>query len=370
MSWAVSLENSELSDAEVDAYLDVLKGGWLTMGPRTQEFERMFGTMIGVDGCLAVSSGAAGLQLALLGLGIGVDDEVLLPAFTFVAAANAVVAVGARPVFCDASSDDDPRLAVEDIARLVSPRTKAVILTHPFGIPAASESVAALCRDRGIRLLEDCTTAIGALAPDTERWVGAIGDAGVFSFRSDGPMPLGEGGMVVAGDDAISRHVRLLRSHAMTSVTWDRHRGHATTYDVVDIGFNYRLDEPRSAMGIRMLASLERDLEHRRALAARYHEGLRGNAEITTPWADDELATAAPWGFAILSDDREALRRRLTERRIQTTAHPAVTQLSRYRGTAKCPRAEAFAARHCVVPLSSRMTEDDVDIVASAIATG
>jgi dTDP-4-amino-4,6-dideoxygalactose transaminase len=368
MTWALPLTDASLSDAEVEAYLDALKGGWLTMGPRTQEFEGAFGTMIGVNGCLAVSSGAAGLQLALLALGVGAEDEVIVPAFTFVAAANAVLAVGARPVFCDAISDVDPVLGGQDVVRLVSSRTKAAILTHPFGIPAASESVAALCREQGIHLIEDCTTAIGARVAGTDRWAGAIGDVGVFSFRSGGPMPLGEGGMVAAGDETVAGRVRLLRSHAMTSVTWDRHRGHATSYDVVDIGFNYRLDEPRSAMGTRMLASLEQDVERRRALAARYREGLNGVSWISMPWSEDVLATAAPWGFAIVVDDRDALRRKLTELGIETSAQPAVTQLSRYRGAGECHRAEAFADRHCVVPLSSLTTEDDVDVVVSAIS--
>jgi dTDP-4-amino-4,6-dideoxygalactose transaminase len=370
MSWGLPLTSAALSQDDVDAYVDCLRGGWLTMGPRVQEFEHRFRDTVGSGGCLAVSSGTAGLQLALLALGVGGDDEVVLPAFTFVAAANAVCAVGAQPVFCDAADELDPVLDCDTLANAISARTKAVVLTHPFGFPAPSEAVRKLCREHEIRLVEDCTSALGTRILGTERWAGTVGDVGVFSFRSSGPLPLGEGGMVVCDDDTVADRVRLLRSHAMTSVTWDRHRGHATSYDVVDIGFNYRLDEPRSALGLRRLASLDADVKHRRGLALRYREGLRDVSQTSSPWSDEAVRAASPWGFVIVADDRDGLRRRLAEAGIQSSAQPAVIQLSRYRAAqagSSFPRAERFADRHCVVPLSSTTTAEDVDAVVAAL---
>lgn len=373
MTWKVSLGEVVLSEEDIAAYLDRLRSGWLTMGPSTQKLEREFAVYTSGSHCYAVSSGAAALHLACLAAGVRPGDEVLVPAVSFVATANAVRSVGARPVFCDAVAPDDPAIDPEAIERATTPSTKAVVVTHPFGYPASSlGSVSRYCEQRGLRLIEDAADAVGATIGG--RHVGTIGDLGCFSLRATSRLGVGEGGLVLARDDALAERIRLLRSHAMTSTTWDRHRGHAVTYDVVDIGFNYRLDEPRAALASSRLARLDGDLQKRRERLEAYGRRIRSVSGVQPAWTDAGPVRPSPAAAVVLFDDgraRDRARAALSDEGVQTAVLPLVTWLTAYRGCdapGGLRHAELFARRHCALPLSEGMTGHDLDRIVRCLS--
>ncbi len=369
MPWTLPLTDVKLTEEDVSAYLAVLSSGWLTMGPCTREFEQAFAERFGAPHAVAVSSCTAALHLALLSSGIGEGDEVIVPAMTFVAGAAAVRYCGARPVLVESIGPDDLNLDPEDVARHIGPRTRAVLATHWLGYACDLQALERLCTEHGLILIEDCAQSIAARDAGG-RLTGTVGAAGCFSFFSKKQLAIGEGGMILTPDAAVADKARSLRSHAMTSMTWDRHRGHAESYDVVDVGFNFRLDEPRAALGLSRLARLDDDVERRRELVRAYRERLRDVPGVTIPWTGEDVERSSHFGFAILLDSGEArnrLSRELAARGIQTTHYPALTALSAYRDHARCPRTEALAARHLLLPLSSTYAEREVDIVAGEL---
>jgi dTDP-4-amino-4,6-dideoxygalactose transaminase len=222
-----------------------------------------------------------------------------------------------------------------------------------------------LCDRHGLVMIEDCAQSITARCADG-RLTGTVGQAGCFSFFSKKQLCVGEGGMILTSDEGVAAKARLLRSHAMTSVTWDRHRGHAENYDVVDIGFNLRIDEPRAALGLSRLPRLHDDVQARRALVRRYRELLAGRRGITFPWTDKEVERAAHFGFPILLEsdsERGRFSAELTARGVQTTFYPAISTLTGYADHPRRPRAEALAGRQLVLPLSSTFGPHEVDVV-------
>jgi dTDP-4-amino-4,6-dideoxygalactose transaminase len=370
MSWTLPLTDVRVSEEDIAAYLDVLERGWLTMGPRTREFELAFAERFGVPHAVAVSSGTAALHLALLGAGIGPGDEVLVPAMTFVAAPAAVRYCGARPVLVDSVGPEDLNLDPVQAAEHVGPRTRAVIATHWLGYACDLAALEALCREHELILIEDCAQSITARAADG-RLTGTVGAAGCFSFFSKKQLAVGEGGMILTSLDALEAKARSLRSHAMTTVTWDRHRGHAESYDIVDVGFNFRLDEPRAALALSRMRRLDDDVERRRGQARAYRRLLADVPGVTIPWSDDDVQRSSHFGFAIVLESWAARRQlidQLAAQGIQTTHYPALTSLSEYRDHAPRPGTEDLAARHLLLPLSSTYGEREVELVAGHVA--
>jgi dTDP-4-amino-4,6-dideoxygalactose transaminase len=371
VSWALALTDLELTEEDIAAYLGVLESGWLTMGPRTREFEATFAARFGAAHAVAVSSGTAALHLALLAAGIGDGDEVLLPAMTFVADAAAVRYCAARPVFVESIGPGDLNLDPSDVERHIGPRTRAVLATHWLGYACDLSALERLCRKHGLILIEDCAQSVAARDAGG-RVTGTVGAAGCFSFFSKEQLAVGEGGMILTSDESIAAKASSMRSHAMTSMTWDRHRGHAESYDVVDVGFNFRLDEPRAALGLSRLPRLDADIERRRTLVRLYREQLRDLPGVTIPWTDEDVERSSHFGFSVLFDTGETRDRVASEfarHRIQTTHYPALTALTAYRDHPPCPRTEDLAARHLLLPLSSTFTERAVDVVVGHLTT-
>lgn len=371
--WRVPLTDVQISEDDVQAVLACLESGWLTMGPRTQAFEEALARFVGTPHSVTVSSGTAALHLAHLAAGIGPGEEVIVPAFTFVASATAARYVGATPVLCDVRSPEDFNLDVEDVAARITPRTRAVVAVHFCGYPADVLALRSLCDERGIVLIEDCAQAIGAVVEDG-RQVGTVGELGAFSFFSKKQLCVGEGGMVSSADEDLAARVRLLRSHAMTSSTWDRHRGHDPAYDVVDVGFNFRIDEPRAALGLSRIARLRESIQARRAIVRLYRERLRDQPGLTLAFDDDAVERGSHFAFPVLLSDRAArdeFRDRLKADGIQTTWYPALHSFSEYRTLVPeggLPRAMEVAERHCALPLSSSMSQAEVETVLDAVA--
>jgi dTDP-4-amino-4,6-dideoxygalactose transaminase len=295
-----------------------------------------------------------------------------VPSFTFVATPNAVRYAGGTPVLCDVRSPVDPQIDPDEVERLIGPRTKAVLAVHFWGYAAAASRLRELCDERGLVLIEDAAEAIGARL-DTGGMAGTAGELGCLSFFSKKQLCVGEGGAVLTADSELADRVRSLRSHGMTTVTWDRHRGHAETYDIVEPGFNFRIDEPRAALGHSRLRRLAGDIEARREAARGYRARLAGMPGLELPFEDEAVEASSHFAFPVLLDDRrarDAFREELQGLGIQTTWYPAVHLFSEYRGFAQgleLPRTEAVADRHCALPMASTLGTAQLDTVAEAV---
>lgn len=371
--WRIPLADIDLDDQEIEAVLRVIRSRWLTMGQCTSEFERRFGEYHAVAHGVAVSSGTAALHLAYVAIGVGPGDEVVMPALTFVATANAAVACGARPVFADIVDSREPTVDPAHVDALITPRTRAIAVVHYGGYPGRVVELAELARRRGIALVEDCAHAPGLRVGD--RYLGTWGTVGCFSFFSNKNMTSGEGGMIVTDDPALAERMRRLRSHGMTSGTWKRHHERPQDYDVLEPGWNYRIDEIRSAMALVQLEKLREGNRKRVVLTHLYRERLRLVPHVAVPFEEDSDITAAHL-FPVLADGREARRAvvdALAEAGVQTSHHYPPTHLFRYYRDrfgyrdGMLPKTEQFAACEITLPLYATMQSTDVEYVTDVI---
>jgi dTDP-4-amino-4,6-dideoxygalactose transaminase len=371
--WLVPLSDVVV-DAEIErAVLDVVRSGWWSMGARVAEFEREFADFCGARHAFAVANGTAALHLALLATGCGAGDEVLVPSLNFVAAANTIGQTGATAVFCDIGGVDDLTVSPEDLERAVTPATKAIVVMHYGGNPCHMGAILEVAERHGLHVVEDAAHAPGAVWRG--RMCGTIGDVGCFSFFSNKNLPVGEGGMVVTDDEELAERIRLLRSHGMTTLTWDRHRGHAHSYDVVEQGFNYRLDEFRAALGLVQLRRLQGANTARERLVGLYRDALDGERGLRMPFgrADAGVRSAHHLAVVVLPRHlrRDDVRAQLAERRIQTSVHyPPIHTFSHYRqlkAQRALPATEDVASRLVTLPLYPTLSDDDVSLVASAL---
>jgi dTDP-4-amino-4,6-dideoxygalactose transaminase len=371
--WQVPLADLAVDDELVDAVLQVVRSGWWSMGPRVEEFEEAFATFTGAGHAVAVANGTAALHLALLAAGCGRGDEVVVPSLNFIAAANAIVHTGAAPVFCDIAGPEDLNLDPNDLASAVSERTKAVVVLHYGGHPCDMDAVQRVAEQHGLAVIEDAAHAPGARFGD--RACGTLGTLGCFSFFANKNLPVGEGGMIVTHDDELARTLRLLRSHGMTTLTWDRHRGHASGYDVLLPGFNYRLDEVRAAVGLVQLRRLPEENAARAAVVERYREALGGERGLTMPFAAGEGDDRVPvhhLAVVLLPEgtDRSAVRSTLEERGIQTSVHyPPIHTFTAYRSASRrpLPRTDAVAERLLTLPLFGGLSDEQVEAVIEGL---
>jgi dTDP-4-amino-4,6-dideoxygalactose transaminase len=341
------------------------------MGPRTESLEEAFAAYTGAPHAFAAANGTAALHLICAAAGLGPGDEVVVPSLTFVASANAIAYTGARPVFAEIAGPTEPWLSAAAAERAIGERTKAIMTVAYGGHPGETEALAALAADRGLILLEDAAHATGSRL--VGRHLGTFGAAAAFSFFSNKNLGIGEGGMVVCADDELAARIRLLRSHGMTTLTWDRHRGHASGYDVVALGFNYRIDEPRAALAERKLARLDEENARRGELDARYRRAIEGIDGITPALPPVGGAQLAHHLFTVVADagvDRERVRESLRERGVQTSVHyPPVHRFSIYAEPSyDLPLTDGYAAATITLPLFAHMTEDQQDLVTDSLA--
>ena len=296
---------------------------------------------LGARHVVSVSSGTAGLHLAMLACDIGPGDEVVVPAMSFVAAAAAPCGTsGRRRSSPTRRARMLPGSTSTDVERLLRAEHEGGVAAHFMGYPAAVERLRTLCDEHGLLLVEDCLQAFGVDARKPGGHAGTVGDIGVFSLSSKSQLPLGEGGLVVTDDEARAARVRSLRSHAMTTVTWDRHRGHHAGYDIVGLGFNFRLDEPRAALGGEQLRRFPQRLDARRGVAEAYASRLAGQLGVEL-LDRHEAKGSSPFGFVVLVDDaevRSGVRGALERQGIETMRYPLMTQLTAFAEAAPAGR--------------------------------
>ena len=362
----------------MDAVARVLRSKWLSMGPEVESFEREFAAFQGTRYALAVSSATAGLHLAFLAAEIGSGNEVIQPALNFVAAANMTVACGATPIFADVISLAEPTIDPAKVADLITPRTKAVVVMHYGGNLCRMAELLTLCSKQNVFLIEDACHAVGARyhdalgRPPHGTMAGSIGELGTFSFFANKNMVTGEGGMIVTDRDDLAARVRLLRSHGMTSLTWQRHTGHARNYDVVANGYNYRLDELHAALGRVQLAKLRRNNERRRALLQSYKRAIDEAGGWLMPFSDsiDRSAGHLMVAVAPTTEARDQAIERLRTAGIQSSMHyPCIADFDAFAGlpSRPLPISRDFVSRAITLPLYAGMAESDVEKVCEIV---
>jgi dTDP-4-amino-4,6-dideoxygalactose transaminase len=379
--YRVTLADNTIGTAEIEAVTEVLRGRWLSAGAVTRQFEAELAGQLGVADAVAVSSGTAALHLAVLALDLRPGDQVIIPSLTFVASAAVTALHGGVPVFADVVSEDVLTLAVPDVRRLLNDRTRAVVVMHYGGYPAAVDEIVALAHERGVPVIEDAAHAPLVRAPDGAM-LGTVGDIGCFSFFATKNLTTGEGGLVVARDPDLLTRVREMRSHCVTRSTWDRMHGPNLGYDVRGIGLNYRPTEIAAAIGRVQLARLPEDRTRRGDLVARYRRRLGGMPGVRVPFAA-ATGDSAHHLMAVLlpaAVSRDDIQERLRASGVQTSVHyPPTHLLHRYRTDAArlriaaevaeaVPVTEAVAGRLLSLPLHSRMSVDDVDYVVDRLA--
>jgi perosamine synthetase len=351
-----------IGDAERRAVVEALESGQLAQGPRVAKFEQAFAQYVGVWHAVALSSGTAALHLALLAHGIGANDEVIVPAFSFAATATSVLQAGARPIFADVRADDFG-IDVAGIEEAITPSTRAVVAVHLYGQACDVGAIRELCARRGLVLIEDAAQAIGADVGG--RRCGSFG-TGAFSFYATKNLQTGEGGMLTTDDDVISDRARVLRS-----------QGERRRYVTDELGFNYRMTEVAAALGHAQLPMLDARTETRRANAARLSELLAGVEGIATPrelpgrrhaWHQYTIRVLAG------SDLRDRLQASLRASGIESAVfyptpihrQPLFARLGH--GGAQMPVAERLAGEVLSLPVHPSLSAQDLDAIGATVA--
>jgi len=370
VGYSIPLFDVCFDEAEVRAVAETVKSGWISMGRNVRRLEEEMSARLGGYEVVAVSSCTAALHLAMVVSGIGPGDEVIVPSITFVATANAVRYVGATPVFADIISIEKPTLDPEDVRRKLTERTRAVVLVHYAGFPCEMGELLALGHEHGLAVIEDAAHAIDV--PWGQGKLGALGDLGCFSLFANKVITAGEGGFVVTRDPRVAERLRLLRSHGMTTVSWDRARGHATSYDVVAVGYNYRMDDIRAALALAQLEKLDGILERRAELRGLYCRLLAGVPGLVVPFHENEGASAN-YIFPVVLEAgdvarRERVRNWLKEAGIQTSVHyPAIHRFAVYRSGQALPESERFADLEITLPLYNSLHKEQVEYVVDSL---
>jgi dTDP-4-amino-4,6-dideoxygalactose transaminase len=376
IDWKVPLADLDVDQDEIAAVTQVLRSQWLSMGPVTAEFEQRFAAYVGVRYAFAVTNCTAALHLAHLALGAGPGDHIICPSLTFVATANAIRYTGATPVFADITAPDNLNIAPDDIEAKIDAATKGICVVHYGGYPCDMERIMHLARRHRLYVVEDAAHAPGAACQMGEQGLqkcGSIGDIGCFSFFSNKNMTTGEGGMITTNSAELADKIRLLRSHGMTSLTWDRSRGHGFSYDVVCPGYNYRIDEIRSAIGLVQMQKLADNNQKRLEITNIYKERLGDIDALSVPFVHAPSLSSSHIFPIVLhsSAHREQFMRVMRDKGIQTSIHyPPVHTFSAYAfGLQNChvPLTEDIGAREVTLPLYASMRREQVEYVINSI---
>jgi dTDP-4-amino-4,6-dideoxygalactose transaminase len=363
-----------LGEEEAAAAAAVISSGWVAQGPRVAEFESAFAESIGVSHAVALSSCTTALHMALIAAGIGPGDDVIVPSLSFIATANSVRYVGARPVFADVE-EATLNLVPETVEPCLTERTRAVILVDQAGMPADLERMTRLCKQRGVVIVEDAACGVGATYKGQP--VGAGAWLAAFSFHPRKLLTTGEGGMLITSEAEIAARVRRLREHGMDFSAAQRHASRQPVIEqYLEVGFNYRMTDIQAAIGLVQLRKLDRMIARRRLLARRYQD-LLADVQGLAIMHDPPYGTTNYQGFLVaLSADfpitRNELLRMLADagvsaRRGVMAAHlePAYSDQS----GPPLPVTERLTACTLALPLFHELTEEQQDLVVSVIRT-
>jgi perosamine synthetase len=369
----------DLDEGDIAAVVEALRSPYLTTGPRVEAFERAVAARVGARHGVAISNGTAALHAMYDALGVGPGDEVVVPAVTFLATANAALYVGARPVFCDV----DPTsglMTPEALRAAMTPQTKLVVPVHLAGNPTHTEALAQVAREGGARLVEDAAHAAGAIDSGVAVGACAWSEMASFSFHPVKHITTAEGGMVMTNDDALAARLRTFRSHGMTRdpALLSRPNEGPWYYEQHTLGYNYRLTDLQCALGLSQLSRLSAFITQRRALAARYDAHL-AHIPWIKPIAHERPGSQSAYHlYATLLDEsrlglpKRELVKRLHARGVGTQVHYIpIPMQPYYQGLGwraeRFPGAMSYYQNTLSLPLFTKMTEGDVDRVVEAL---
>jgi dTDP-4-amino-4,6-dideoxygalactose transaminase len=371
MEYKIPLFDLNFDEAEEDAVLKTIRSKWISTGPKTAEFEKKFAEMLQVKHAVALSNCTVALHLGLLLMDIKPGDEVICPSLTFVATVNAIRYLNAVPVFADIKSLENLTMDAEDIERKITKKTKAVMLMHYGGFGCEMDRILQIAKKNNVRIIEDACH--GPLSEYDGKKLGTFGDFGCFSFFSNKNISTGEGGMLITNNTELFERAKIIRSHGMTSLSFERSKGHSTDYDVIELGYNYRMDDIRSSIGIVQLDKLEADLKKRAELRDYYVRQLSGIKDIIIPFADYKFFSSNYIFPIVLKNSNAARRNRIREflaaNGIQTSVHyPAVHRFSIYSEFAvELPRTEYVTDNLITLPLFSKLSPESIDYIKSTL---
>jgi dTDP-4-amino-4,6-dideoxygalactose transaminase len=365
-----------IEEAEINAVVEVLQSGWLTTGLRAKEFEGAFARFIGAAHAVAVNSCTAALHLALAAVGITEGDEVILPTMTFSSTSQVALYFKAKPVLVD-SKKDSFHLDPEQLARAITPRTRAILPVHYAGIPCDMDPILHVARQHGLRVIEDAAHALPTRYRGT--LVGNFGDLTCFSFYATKTVTTGEGGMIVTNDQEYADRARMLSSHGISRDAWKRYSAEGSwRYEILDVGYKYNMTDLAAALGLVQLAKCEAMCARRAAIAERYTQGLASLQAFDAPIAPRDIQHA--WHLYVVQVNPSALRidrdrviQELKRRGIGTSVHYIPLHLhplyQNYLGykNGQFPNAEKHFERAISLPIYPDMTHEEADRVLGAL---
>ena len=371
MAYKIPLFNLNFDGREAQAAYDTIKSGWISTGPKCEELEKMFVDMFHVDYAVSMSNCTDALHLCCLVCGVEPGDEVICPSLTFAASANCIRYAGATPVFCDIVGPNHINIDPKEIEKKITSKTKAILVVHMAGFPCQMDEIMAIARKHNLKVIEDACH--GPLSEYKGKKLGTIGDCAAFSFFSNKNISTGEGGMFISNNKEMADRARLLRSHGMTTMSYQRAGGHATTYDIVELGYNFRLDDIHAAIAIEQLKKLPGDLETRLAVRARYVDRLSKIDNIVVPFADNQEFVSNYIMPIVLTkgttEDRDHIREAIHAAGIQTSVHyPAIHRFSIYKDyEAVLPQTEYVTDHEITLPMYAALTLEQVDFICDTV---
>lgn len=374
MAYKIPLFNLNFDEREAQAAYDTIKSGWISTGPKNAELEQMFIDMWNVKYAVSMSNCTDALHVCCMVCGFGPGDEVICPSLTFAASCNCIRYVGATPVFADIVGPDHINIDPKDIERKITPKTKGIIVVHMAGFPCQMDEIMAIAKKHNLKVIEDACH--GPLSEYKGVKLGTIGDCAAYSFFSNKNISTGEGGMFITNNEEMAAKARLIRSHGMSTMSYQRASGHATEYDITCLGYNFRMDDIRAAIAIEQLKKLPKDLETRLAVRARYVERLSKVDRVAVPFADNtEFVSNYIFPVVVLDsskEQRDALREFMHAEGIQTSVHyPAAHRFSTYRELgAVLPQTEYVTENEMTLPMYAALTLEQVDFICDTLECG
>ncbi len=371
MAYNIPLFNLNFDEREAQAAYDTIKSGWISTGPKNAELEQMFKDMWNVKYAVSMTNCTDALHVCCIVCGFGPGDEVICPSLTFAASCNCIRYVGATPVFADIIGPNDMNIDPKDIEAKITPRTKGIVVVHMAGFPARMDEIMAIAKKHHLKVVEDACH--GPLSEYKGKKLGTIGDCAAFSFFSNKNISTGEGGMFITNNEEMEKKARLIRSHGMSTMSYQRASGHATEYDITCLGYNFRMDDIRASIAIEQLKKLPGDLERRIEVRKRYLEQLSGIPQIAIPFADNkEFVSNYIMPVVLLNSTRQRrnkIREFIHAAGIQTSVHyPAVHHFSTFEELgAVLPQTDYVTDNEITLPMYAALTDEQVDFICENV---
>lgn len=371
MAYRIPLFNLNFDGKEAQAAYDTIQSGWISTGPKCEELEKMFVDMFHVKYAVSTSNCTDALHLCCLVSGVKPGDEVICPSLTFAASANCIRYAGATPVFCDIVGPEHINIDPKEIEKKITDKTKAILVVHMAGFPCKMDEIMTIAKKHNLKVIEDACH--GPLSEYKGKKLGTIGDCAAFSFFSNKNISTGEGGMFISNNKEMADKARLLRSHGMTTMSYQRAGGHATAYDIVELGYNFRLDDIHAAIAIEQLKKLPADLEQRIAVRKRYIELLSKVENVVVPFVDNTEFTSNYIMPIVVTkgtvEDRDAIRNKIHEAGVQTSVHyPAIHRFSIYKDYgAVLPQTEYVTDHEITLPMYAALSMEDVEYICETV---